>query len=687
MEAVVLRRGRVQAIFVGAVGVLALLTVFAIELSNTQASSKADVRARVHERGVLAGALIDSLFTSLQQAIPQDARTYGAEMVSARTMDKNRQAGGYLVLLTRAGQVLAHSGGFTAQARADVASSAALRLVRAGHPYGLGNLLPYGRSGIIDSAVAFPTAYGVRVLLTGFEPSELGGFLTRDLREIPGVSGAENYVLDGNGRVLASTDPARPVGRMLGFGGPLGSSRNQSGDRGGRYVDETALSNATWRIVLTAPDRALFASVSGLRLWLPWLILIGFGLVSLVALVLGRRTLRAAERVGDANALLERLKLDAEKANDAKSVFLSRTSHELRTPLNAILGFGQLLSMGELDERRSGYVQRIITAGSHLLDLINEILDISRIESGELTLSPEPISVGAVINDAVDLVTPIATARAIEINVELEGGPYWARADLQRLKQVLLNLLSNAIKYNRDGGRVDVGVTQNGDVVAVQVSDGGPGIAPELLAKLFQPFERLGAERGPVEGTGLGLTLSKGMIEAMGGTITVQSTPGTGTCFTVQLPAVAPPAHSAVDLPSRAETHTRDAKQAVLCIEDNPSNLTLIDQVFSMRPQIELLTAVQGTLGLELAREHLPGLILLDLNLPDIKGTQVLARLKADPRTQDIPVVVVSADASDGQVERLAAAGAETYLTKPIDVRKLLDVVDEVLDASITRAA
>lgn len=376
---------------------------------------------------------------------------------------------------------------------------------------------------------------------------------------------------------------------------------------------------------------------------------------------------------------------EAERANQAKNEFISRMSHELRTPLNAILGFAQLLTMAELDERHRRNVDRISTAGRHLLDLINEILDISRIESGRLRLSLEPVRVGPAINDAVDLVTPLASARTIEITTEVTNS-IWVSADAQRLKQVLLNLLSNAVKYNRVGGRVMVITREYQDRSQIIVADDGPGIAPSMLADLFLPFERLGAEQTAIEGTGLGLSLSKGMVEAMGGSLTVQSKLGEGSAFTVELNTAVPPVIE-VSVPGESPAESGAPRQRVLCIEDNPSNLTLIEQVFAMRPRVELLTAVQGTIGLELAREHHPRLILLDLNLPDVPGSEVLADLKSDPATKDIPVVVLSADATAGQFDRLVKAGASDFLTKPLDVRHVLAVVDETLAESVVEAA
>src|SRR5579859_3302115 len=274
-------RGRIAVLIGASVGVLALLTVFAIELANTQAKSRQDVISRVHQRAVLAAALIDSLFKSVQQQIPEDEVKYGGRVVSNRTMDAAAQGNVYVALLNRSGAVVAHSRGFTPQAHADLAISAALALVRAGHPYGLGDVLPYGKTGVVNLATPFPTRYGRRILLTGLSPQTLNLFLGGELAKIPGVAGAHNYLLDARDNVLASTNPAIPAGHRFTSPGQVGALSRSSGDRAGHYYVEQPLINSSWRIVLAAPDGPLFASVSGLRKWLPWLIFAAFALVAL----------------------------------------------------------------------------------------------------------------------------------------------------------------------------------------------------------------------------------------------------------------------------------------------------------------------------------------------------------------------------------------------------------------------
>jgi PAS domain S-box-containing protein len=380
---------------------------------------------------------------------------------------------------------------------------------------------------------------------------------------------------------------------------------------------------------------------------------------------------------------LDESRVEAERANQAKSEFLSRMSHELRTPLNAILGFGQLLEMDDLSDEQRDAVRQILRGGRHLLDLINEVLDIARIEAGRMHLSLEPVGANTIVHDGLALVRLLAEERDVRIEVGplADGDPYVV-ADRQRLQQTLLNLLSNAVKYNRDAGAVRISTRWVGDErLCIDVSDDGVGIAPEKLQRLFVPFERLGAEHSGVEGTGLGLALSRHLVEVMGGDLRVESTLGRGSTFTVELSVAAAPDQASdeegVEPPDRRVT--TGGSRTVLCIEDNPANLNVIERIMARLPGVTLVTAMQGGLGVDLARTHRPDVILLDVGLPDMPGLEVLRRLREDPSTSAIPVVVISADASEHQVERFLAAGARDYVTKPLDVKKLNALLDDVL--------
>jgi PAS domain S-box-containing protein len=379
-----------------------------------------------------------------------------------------------------------------------------------------------------------------------------------------------------------------------------------------------------------------------------------------------------------AESSAETARAEAERASRAKNEFLSRMSHELRTPLNAVIGFGQLLALDDPSPSQSEAVEQILKAGRHLLELINEVLDISRIESGTMTLSLEPVHLGSVLADALSLIRPLADAAGVRLVHDLaESADLYTLADQQRLKQVLINVLSNAVKYNRRGGdvRVHCSVLADGHV-EIEVADTGRGMTAAQVARLFEPFDRLGAEGGNVEGTGLGLSLSRGLVEAMSGTITARSEPDVGTTMSVRLRRAAPhePRGGAVALPVTAHVPHAE-RRTIVYVEDNLANLTLVGRLLARLPNVRLIPVMKGKLALELVREHQPDLVLLDLHLPDLHGRQVLHQLKCDPVTAGIPIVVLSADATPAQFRRLLSEGAAGYLTKPIDVESLLDRV------------
>jgi PAS domain S-box-containing protein len=381
---------------------------------------------------------------------------------------------------------------------------------------------------------------------------------------------------------------------------------------------------------------------------------------------------------------LARAKEEAERANRAKSEFLSRMSHELRTPMNSILGFAQLLGRGELPPAQARSVQHILKAGRHLLHLINEVLEIARIEAGRENFSLEPVALAPVLREAFGLVRPVAQQHA----VELREGPWpegaFVHADRQRLVQVLLNLLSNAIKYNRPQGFVRLSCAPAGDGRwTVRVEDGGRGIAADRVDELFTPFARLGAEQTEVEGTGLGLALSRRLCEAMGGALALESSGPAGSVFRVDLDGADDPLRAFEDTGTYPVPAAPHREATLLYIEDNLANLSLVETILLSRPGWRTIPALQGQLGVELAREHLPDLVLLDLHLPDIPGDEVLRRLRADARTAALPVVVVSADATPASLERLRAAGADAYLTKPLDVDEFLATVERFLPEGV----
>jgi signal transduction histidine kinase/ActR/RegA family two-component response regulator len=375
---------------------------------------------------------------------------------------------------------------------------------------------------------------------------------------------------------------------------------------------------------------------------------------------------------------------EALTATQAKNAFLSSTSHELRTPLNAVLGFAQLLQLSDLSQEDQEAVERILAAGHHLLALINELIDIARIESGAFSLSVEPVAVQPVVEETCQLMAPLAADRSITISQDCPWTGLAVNADRQRLRQILVNLISNAIKYNREGGTITLTCQAAGaDQVSLAVADTGPGIPAADLQRIFDPFERLGAERGAIEGTGIGLPLARAFAEAMGGQLSVASTLGEGTTFTVTMPRTAdivqaPQYHGTASIPPPAPDGDGLAGTAirVLYIEDNPANIEVVARFMRTRPGMRLQSVTSGQAGLEVATQEIPDLILLDLHLPGLHGDEVLRRLRAKPATARIPVAILSAEASPAVIRQMRANGVIAYLTKPLDLTELGQLLD-----------
>ncbi|HEY0073919.1 MAG TPA: CHASE4 domain-containing protein [Abditibacteriaceae bacterium] len=399
---------------------------------------------------------------------------------------------------------------------------------------------------------------------------------------------------------------------------------------------------------------------------------------------------------------LENARDQAQHASQAKNDFLSRMSHELRTPLNAIIGFGQLLELDELTSEQQESVAHILKAGHHLLALISEILDITRIEAGTINLSPEPIRVSDIIEETCAMLQPLADKQKISIVVgrESQNKPRgsldkteeaWVCVDCQRLKQILLNLLSNAVKYNNPHGTVYVDYHVSQANVRICVQDDGPGLNDEQKKKIFSPFDRLGAESTAIEGTGIGLTLSKHLAEAMDGSLNFDHDRTEGSLFWVEIPLASCPAN-VVEIQTDAASHAdksistdqlkqQDRKEKRLVyVEDNPSNRRLIEIMVKKRAGFELELACDGEAGLRLLRATLPDLLLLDAHLPDMDGEEILSLLRQDATWKNIPIVIVTADATPERQQRMMQAGANAVLTKPIHVENFWETIESLLD-------
>jgi signal transduction histidine kinase/DNA-binding response OmpR family regulator len=641
--------------------------VFAVELSNSQSKAKADIKTRVHERALLAAALIDSLFQTVQQGIGQDVGRYGGKTVAAQTMDRYAQGNAYLAVIDRSRRVIAHSRGFTSQAHSNLSRSAALRLVRAGHPYALGDVLPYGRSGVINLAVTFPTRYGERILLTGFRTSQLGPFLTSELLKIPGVRGSHNFVLDSHDTVIASNNPATPTGYRFTQPTQIRALSRYSGDRNGSYYVQVGLRNSTWRILLSAPDGPLFASVSGAREVVPWLIFVAFALVAALALVLGARVMRSAEK--DLFA--------AHEASAMKSNFVANISHELRTPLNGVVGMMNLLADTRLSDEQREYVDAACSSSDALMTVINDILDIAKIEAGRLEVEQFEFDLREVVEASCDMVAASAVAKGLELQSFVhEDVPHAVRGDRMRVSQILTNLVANAVKFTAEGEViVEVGVAERTDqVVAIrfEVRDTGIGIAPGQIARLFDAFEQADARTTrEFGGTGLGLTISRQLTGLMGGTIQAESELGHGSTFRFEIaftPATAPPR---TPVPAGELSGLR-----VLVVDDNATNRRVFEAyvaAWGMRPDVagdpaSAFAALQSAVS-----DDPYDIALLDFNMPGESGLELAKRITATPALRRTRLILLT---SSGQIALDdPATGISSRLTKPVHRSRLLDAI------------
>ncbi|MFL5953572.1 MAG: ATP-binding protein [Gaiellaceae bacterium] len=573
---------------------------------------------------------------------------------------------------------------------------------------------PLFRAPLTDTATGVPAAMAAvplqrKVIVAGFFDLTT---LAKGVQSVYGGRQAPEFMIVDNTThkvVSRSTRPASSIGTHVSLA-PAGEQRDLDGTR--RIYESATIAGTPWTLFVGEDAHRVLAAGSHLRNRELGLVLASLALLLFMTFLVYRRIVgpvrllsrgikttaatgqpvalpvtgpaEARALATEVNALtaavnaheaVRQAKDEAERANEAKSRFLAHMSHEIRTPLAAIMGFAELLHRAEDRERERSWSGYVLDGGRHLLALVNELLEISRIEAGKLMLAPAAVDAERAVDDALDLVAPLAANRGVRLeHVQGTRLEQAALVDPLRFKQVLLNLLANAIKYNREDGLVSVSVEADRETVRIGVRDTGEGIAPDRLERLFTPFERLGAEETPVPGSGLGLVVTKGLVEAMGGKLTVASEVGVGTTFTAELPLQAA---DHVGEPLAAGPATSGS---ILYVDDAEENLRLVQSVLAdLRPGLELRTAGHGLEAAALAEERPPDLLLLDLNLPDISGEEVLRRLRARAETVDVPVLVLSADSTARNIDRLLQSGADAYLTKPLEVPQFLDVVDRLL--------
>jgi signal transduction histidine kinase len=538
------RREAVAALIAGALIILGLLAVFAVDLSNNQARSRGVVEAQAHQRAVLVAGLIDSVFGAISRPGPQPLREYSRAVVSDHALERNRGSDVYLVLLDANGHELASSPGFTPRARVGLAKGAhsALAMIKAGQQWALGNVEPYGDGGVVDFATRISTPFGTRILVRGFRPDALSGFTSKALEKVPGVNGAHHLLLDGNGIVIASTNPKRPPGYHFHTPTQITVLTHPSGVVHGHYFDQVPLGSTTWKVLLAAPAGEFFASVSGTNRWLPWVIFGAFAIVALVALALAARMLRsndlvveANEQLARSNAELERRARELARSNAELDQFASIASHDLQEPLRKVRTFTERvrdLDADTLSDRGLDYLQRANASAERMQRLIEDLLVFSRVAMQTRPFAP--VDLGQVTREVLEDLDDLVRRSGARVTV---GRLPTINADAPQMRQLMQNLISNALKFRREdtGPEVDISATTDGDWVTLVVRDNGIGFETQYARRIFRVFERLHG-RGAYPGTGIGLALCRKIADRHGGTVRAQSTVGEGSTFTVRLP-------------------------------------------------------------------------------------------------------------------------------------------------------
>jgi signal transduction histidine kinase len=534
---------------VAALILVGLMLAFAVELARTQARDRADVRTRVHQRSELAAALIDALFATAARDTSTEQRDYGGAVVGGAALERNLGANVYLALFGASGALIAHTPGFDARAAAALRRDPRFAAVRAGAAYGLGNVVPWPGGGVIDFTLAFQTGHGRRILVTGFRPSALSAFLAGDMQKIPGVAGEVNYVVDGNGVVLAAGGAAVSAGARFRGPRPAQGQPAFTADRGGHYYDEAPLAASDWRIVLDSPDGPLFASVSGLNKWVPWLIFGAFAVVALLAFALLGRVLSAVAETRVANSRLALVNRELEstnvtlelratelaRSNEDLDQFASVASHDLQEPLRRTRTFVQELTRIEasrLSDRGVDYLERAAAGIERMQTLIEDLLRYSRVATAAGQFAP--VELDATVAEALDDLSELIDRTGTVVHV---GALPTIRAEPVQMRQLVQNLVSNAIKFQPRGRTPEVWIEsldREGEV-ELTVRDNGIGFDPRDADRIFRVFERLHG-RGEYSGTGIGLALCRKIAERHGGSIRAESVPGTGSSFVVTLP-------------------------------------------------------------------------------------------------------------------------------------------------------
>jgi signal transduction histidine kinase len=540
------RRQGFTALLAGGLLLVALLTVFAFELSDNQAKSRQSLETQAHQRAQLVAGLLDTVFQTSAQPAPGLLAIYGRPTVPDSVLQRNRGDDSFLALLAPDGRVVAHSSGFTAQAASTIAEpGGAVAQVLHGRTWYLGNISAYGSTGVIDFAARLQTAAGPRILLMGISPSVIAAFTTAEIAKIPGAQGHHSLIVDGNRTVIASTNPLRPPGYRFHTKSQLDALSHHSGvihtSLGVKYFDQVALSDTSWKIILSLPASEFFASVSGIRHWLPWILLVAFALAMLAALGLIDRVMRSQESVrlinlalGRSNAELERQAQELVRSNAELDQFASIASHDLQEPLRKVQTFTERVSDTEaenLSERGRDYLRRANSSAERMQVLIEDLLRFSRVTTHARPFGP--VNLTAITADVLDDLSEQVSRADAQVQV---GALPTIRADAPQMRQLLQNLISNALKFRRDDAPLVVRVDGEvqGDWLTLTVADNGIGFDPQYAQRIFRVFERLHG-RAAYPGTGIGLALCRKIAERHGGTVVATGVPGEGATFTVTM--------------------------------------------------------------------------------------------------------------------------------------------------------